>query len=189
MKVASLLSNNDILIGEFKRGKRQAGKHIYDIYQKAIYFFISELVKDEVTAANITGKIFSELWNLHERFYSMEHMKSFLYLYASNACFDHLQQEDENGEDIASMVIQAELLRELSSALETIPTKDRRTLRMRLEGMQDTEIAQQLGLPWQTVRTSREHALTIVRGKLKRNMLQRNLPFSQYTALKRLLDT
>jgi len=188
MKVTSLLSNNEILIGEFRRGKRQAYSHIRQLYQKAIYFFISELVRDEVSAAGITGKIFSELWNLHEKFSSMEHVKGFLYMYASNACHDHLKNEGADDDQIVNMVFQSELLRELSLALETIPSQYRRTLRMRLEGMKDSEIAQQLGLSSQTVATNREHALTIVQGKLKRNLLQRNIPFNQYTTLKRMLS-
>jgi len=176
------------LIGEFRRGKPEAFKQIFDQYHGAICYFAREFVKDNELAKDIVAEVFVKLWNIKENFENIRSVKGFLYVSTKNACLNHLRRvslleeyhvatiyeltiEELTNDVVMNKIFDAEVLREVSKAIETLPTQCRRILRMTMEGMNTNDIASQLGLSAQTVRNTRVRATGMLKKQFSHNVL------------------
>jgi len=182
------LQDDVFLIGEFRRGKPDAFKYIFQQYHGAVCYFAREFVKDNEVAKDVVGEVFVKLWSIKENFENIKSVKGFLYVSTRNACLNYLRRErileeyeaasiyeltteELTNDVIMNKIFDAEVLREVSRAIDTLPTQCRRILKMTMEGMNTNDIAAQLGLSAQTVRNTRVRATGMLKKQLSHNVL------------------
>ena len=150
----------------------------YRSYFQPLRFYASKFIsKDD--AEDIIENLFLKLWNKQKEFKSAVHLQAFLYHAIKNACLDYLRvsktsRTDELTEtssiadnDHLRYMIQAEAIAEIYREVNELPSQCSKVIKMGyLDGMNNEEIARELGLSQQTVKNHKVRGLGILRQKL-----------------------
>jgi len=169
------------LMYEFNKGNPKSLKAIFDRYYAPLCFFAERMVAHREQAQDIVTECFVKLWELHANFATEQNIKAFLYITTKNACLNYLKQSERNAmrqsdlayfhshaeDHILSEMTRADVLREVYTAIESLPPQCRKILRMSfVDGMKNQEIAEQLKLSVQTVKNQKVRAIYLLKMKL-----------------------
>jgi RNA polymerase sigma-70 factor (family 1) len=156
---------------------------IYKCYYHPLCFYASKFVQPD-DAQDIIENLFLKLWNKKQVFNSTEHMQSFLYLAVRNACFDFIKvakntvqrhtvlfkNHNVTSDDHLDSLIKAEVLGEIYRAINNLPSQCSKVISMSyLEGLNNSDIAAELGLSEQTVKNYKGRGLILLKDKLSGN--------------------
>lgn len=119
-----------------------------------------------------------QLWEDRAKFEKINDVKAYLYTMARNSCLLVLKKEKPNvmlddslKDDMADFdfnILEEELYAVLIEALNSLPEKCREVFELScLEGMKYKDIAQQLQISVNTVKSQRARAIELLREKLK----------------------
>lgn len=149
-------------------------------YDRLLYYAWS-IIHDKEASRDLVQEAFICYWNQKEQVSpNVVQIRNFLYVNVKNSCLKHLRhdkvvdkylgmQDPDPAEEasILNKMIQAEVIGEIYAAIETLPERCRRISKMGyLEGLKNHEIAEQLGLSVNTVKTQKQRALQLLRLKL-----------------------
>lgn len=148
-------------------------------YQRLCYFAV-QIINDKAAAEDIAQEAFVKYWNKKSDFNNESAAKTFLYVTVRNACLNvirhegverkylNLQDKDKVEEEWGlEQIIRAELFGEINKAIEELPEGCRTVLKLAyFEGLKNDEVAKQLGVSINTVKTQKARALQILRLKL-----------------------
>lgn len=150
---------------------RKRFKSIYLSYSQAIHNFSNAYLKDDEMAWDITQNAFFALWNNFNSDYSEKEILSFLYTTARNQCFNYLKlqkmvegktkdiQEKLYSEDyFLNEVIRNETYRIVYDAIDKLPDRMRQIASLVLDGLSSREIAEELSVSINTVKTLKKMA-------------------------------
>lgn len=135
-------------------------------------------VKDRAVAEDLVQDVFIRLWTKKEDYTTIPSLKTFLYVAVKNLCFNYLRDKkdtvDCNQTDILNLedhfrshLVEEETYRMISEAVDQLPMQSGRIIRLALEGKQNKEIAELLGISVSTVKTLKYNAISVLRGSLK----------------------
>ncbi|MCI0609598.1 MAG: sigma-70 family RNA polymerase sigma factor [Anaerolineae bacterium] len=154
------LANERQLVLQAQDGDAEAFGKIYDAYMERIYRFIYFLVDDQQTAEDITSQVFLKAWsNLHCFRFSRTPNLGWLYTIAHNAVIDHYRtrkpttaledvqlSQPDYSEAVENEIDLAVEMKSIKAAMRNLTSDQQQVLTLRfIEGMSNTEIAQQLG--------------------------------------------
>ena len=154
------LPNERQLVLQAQDGDAEAFGQLYDAYMERIYRFIYFRVDDQQTAEDITSHVFLKAWsNLHRFRFSRTPYLGWLYTIAHNAVIDHYRTRKPTAalEDVQlshpdySEAVENEIdlkaeMKTIKAAMQNLTSDQQQVLTLRfIEGMSNTEIAQQLG--------------------------------------------
>lgn len=157
-------------------------EQLFKQYFARLCYFSFQLVGDKETAEDIVQETFIKYWNQRDEVATHNVViKNFLYTAVRRASLNvirhdkvvqlYLQQQDPSPIDDACIVhtiIQSEVYAEIYRAIESLPKSCQRISRMSyLEGLKNSEIAEQLGLSVNTIKTQKQRALQLLRLKFK----------------------
>ena len=177
------------LIVEFRNGKQKAFNKIFFRYHGSILYFARELMGETEAAKDLASDVFMKAWNRRADFESVKALKAFLYTAAKNGCITHLrhskvvlehqkqEMHEQTGYQVENMALQrmfdAEVLRELSNAINALTPQCKRLVRLFLkEGVTTDDVATLMNLAPQSVRNTKVRA----RNALKLELAKRGLP-------------
>lgn len=151
-------------------------KKLFDSYFPSLCVFANKFVKDEDLSKDIVQEVFVRIWNKVDEFESEKSMKVYFYLSTKNACFDYLKKEkkrnishniDELSEledkPVVNEILREETYRMLEAAIGQLPDKAQRVMRLNLNGLSNAEIAEELDLSVNTIKTHKTIAFRKVR--------------------------
>lgn len=184
------------LIVEFRNGKQKAFNKIFFRYHGSILYFAWELMGETEAAKDLASDVFMTAWNRRADFESIKALKAFLYTAVRDGCITHLRHSkvvlahqkqgmlDQTAYQVENMALQrmfdAEVLRELSSAIDALPPQCRRLVRLLLrEGITTDDVAALMKLAPQSVRNTKVRA----RNALKLELAKRGLPHTVVAVL------
>ena len=165
----------------FQLGEEKAFDFFFRKYYSTLCLFANTYLNSAAYAEDIVQECFVSLWSRHTKMDNPGAIKSFLYITIRNKCVDvirrqktveraltELQYADETWKDEELMeVTQAETIRHIYSAMDTLPTKMQQVFRMYyIEGKNYAEIASELHTSPNTVRNQRIRALMLIKEKL-----------------------
>ncbi|NGM60438.1 RNA polymerase sigma-70 factor [Sphingobacterium sp. SGG-5] len=169
------------LLQKLRKGDRLAFEIIYHRYKGLLYVHASKHLKDQEEAKDIIHDIFSALWQNRESFYIEENLTSYLYQSVRNRVINHQLKGRRADEYIHSFegflahaqvgtdhLVREKMLRELiEGEIASLPAKMRTVFELsRKEGLSHKEIAEQLHISEQSVRSHVKGALKILRLRL-----------------------
>lgn len=157
--------------------------HLYDIeylfnkYYARLCYFTFKLIKNQDDSKDLVQDVFLKCWQKKETFESELAIKNFLYLSLKNASLNyirHLTVEKKFVDDLSpekfieektiSNLIRAEVLATIHLAIENLPDGCKLVLKLAFnEGLKNDQIAQQLGISVNTVKTQKQRALKLLR--------------------------
>ncbi len=144
---------------------------IYLEYFQAIRDFCSSYLKDEELARDVAQDSFFSLWNHFNPVFSEKEILSFLYTSARNKCLDHLRlqkvieskfqelKDEVYGEEFfLDEVTRNETYRIVRGAVNKLPERSRQIATLTLQGYSLQEIADELSVSINTVKTLKKNA-------------------------------
>lgn len=150
-------------------------KSIFNKYFPSLCIFANRFVNDEDLSKDMVQEVFLKIWNSATEFESEKSLKVYLYLATKNTCFDYLKKEkrkrqrddlnsdglhDEalwNDDSVILDIIREETYRQLEDAITLLPDKAREVVLLNLKSLSNQEIADELNISINTVKT---HKLT-----------------------------
>ncbi|PTX18862.1 RNA polymerase sigma-70 factor (ECF subfamily) [Pontibacter mucosus] len=156
-------------------------KQLFDRYYTRLVYFSAQVVGSQEAAEDIAQEAFIKYWN--QRHDILPHplaIKNYLYSTVKNASLNVARHQKVKADYAASLgemaavtesldsaIIHAEVLAQLHSALSELPEGCQQISRMcYLDGKKNQEVAEELGISINTVKTQKKRALQLLRLKL-----------------------
>lgn len=176
-------------ISFLKKGDTKAFKTIFDTYYKRLYVFSLSYVTEKYAAEEIVENVLLKLWQKRHKLDKIENLKSYLYSMVRNASLDYLKKENkyvrldiQKHDAINSknaFIIEEETHAILFQALETLPKKCRKIFELScLEGLKYKDIAEDLQISINTVKSQRARAIELLKIHLKTHQIYQILLMS-----------
>lgn len=155
-------------------------KQLFDLYYTRLCYFAHKLIGNKEDAEDIVQDAFVAYWKKQTDFDNEPSIKSFLYLTVKNACLNVIRHENVakrfaesqdttslEDEKITDQIIRSEVAGEIYTAITALPPGCRQVLTLAyFEGLKNDEIAQELDISVNTVKTQKARALQLLRLKL-----------------------
>ena len=175
------------LISKLKSGDEKAYNELFHQLYGRLCFFAEKYVKDQEVAEEIVEDTMVVLWEKRDKFEALGALKSYLYTTVRNASLDYLKKsgrhvsmdhleglEFPNTAD--DFIIEEEVHGILYDAIASLPDKCRRVFELScIEELKYSEIADDMGISLNTVKSQRARALQLLREVLK------NYPYYVFT--------
>jgi len=167
------------IIKHIKRGDRKAFGEVFDNYFDALSAFGFKYVSDLSTVEDMVQEAFISFWEKRSDFDHIAAVKSFLYTSVRNKCLNHLKHsavlkkhepalvyEHESEQDFTSHVIEEEIFNLLLTEIKSLPLSAREIMILALNGLKNQEIADELGVSINTVKTQKKIAYSKLKERL-----------------------
>jgi RNA polymerase sigma-70 factor (ECF subfamily) len=169
------------LIVKMMAGDEAALSTLYDRYSAMLFGVLMRILRDQQAAEEVLQDLFMQLWRSAGQFDSARgSLPAWLMVIGRNRAISRLRgrrdrevmEEKEgdyantfvSGQNIEDETVRAELARNVSAALGQLPVEQRQALELAyFEGMTQSEIASQTGIPLGTVKTRVRTAMQSLR--------------------------
>ena len=171
-------NNGDRLFESIRQGDIGAYEMLFIKYYLSMCMIARRIVEDEDVAKDLVQEIFIRLWEKRKTYDFQEMTDIFLYVSVRNKCFDYLrsrkklplQQElkaADNEYFFRDILIEEETYRIIMEAIDALPVQSGRVIKLSLEGKQNKEISENLGISVNTVKSLKYKAMDTLRVVLK----------------------
>ena len=171
---------SDQLILDIKNGKVDAFKQFFESLYPSLCLFANKYLKDPDASLDIVQDAFVQIWNKKEDVHSIDSAKSYLFKFVKNKCLNYLRDQKQrqilNYEQLDSEIffrdnlIEEETYLLINDAVRHLPPKGQKVIELSLDGLKNQEIAEQLNITINTVKTIKQRAFKAMREELKDNV-------------------
>ena len=181
----------------FQRGEPKAEAEIFQQYFKPACLFAESITGAMMPAEDIVAETLIKVWNRRQEFQALSNAKAFLYRAIRNASINYAIAEKQHRKIEAKMaylestgnnsteevleheILRVELLQEIYNEIDNLPGRCSQIFKMIFIGQRSTqEIADELGINVQTVRTQKARAIELLKTELlKKHRLETLLLF------------
>ena len=180
------LANERQLVLQAQDGDAEAFGRIYDAYVERIYRFVFFRVDDQQTAEDITSQVFLKAWSNLNRFeFTHTPYIAWLYTIAHNTVIDHYRtrkvttaledvqlSQPDDAEAVENQIDLTVEMKTIKAAMQSLTDDQQQVLHLRfIEGMSNTEIAQQLGKREGAIRALQMRGLQALAKQLAEKMV------------------
>lgn len=155
-------------------------RKIFDRFYLSLCSFAYRYLQDDTVTEDVVQDAFLKLWERRKNFDHILTVKSFLYLTVRNACLDYLKHREVQArheervvrallseEEVSGFILEDEVYALLYEALNGLPERSMQIVKMTMEGLGNEEIATQLQISVNTVKSLKLRAYRVLREKLK----------------------
>lgn len=173
------------IIKNINKGDRRAFATVFDNYYNALAAFAFKFIENADTAEDYVQESFIKFWEKRKDFDHINAVKSFLYTSVRNACLNHIKHEQvkkkhesslayelESDQEFGSHVIREEVFNNLYNMIKELPDASQQIMLLALNGMKNQEIADELNVSINTVKTQKKIAYAKIKDLIKPGMLQ-----------------
>lgn len=169
----------EIFAGEISLCKELVIKQLFHKYFPRVCVFAASIIKNDAVAADIAQEVFIRLWEKKLTFNNINSFKAYLYKTIRNACLNYLRDKivssdidkigdiDSNENNIESLIIEAEISAKLFESIMLLPKARREIMLLRIDGMSIEDIADELKVSLNTVKTHKKLAHKQLRNSLR----------------------
>lgn len=170
------ISNEDF--EKFKNGEHKAFERIFRHYYKPLLSFVVRHEVSKMDAEDIVIEVLHRLWTMRQDIQSVGALSSLLYTSARNQTLNLIcdttnrarileKQEIEHTYDLQSLIIEEEVARILDAAISKLSKNNQRVIRASIEGKTLAEIAEEMNISINSVKTHKLRAIQALRNSLK----------------------
>lgn len=162
------------------QGDDEAFKQLFESYYAPLVLFAETYIKDTEQAKDIIQDILLKLTDKKEVFLTIENLKSYLYTTVRNSCIRQLNHEkvkgkyashvlhtSERDEKFWNKVLEEETYRYLYQSIEKLPPQTQRVYKLALDGLKNQEIADELNISIETVKTHKQTGKRLLKEHMK----------------------
>lgn len=178
MEQEDLYITDNFSFGAIKNGNAKEFEALFRKYYPSMCAVAMKFVRDKVVAEDLVQEAFIRLWTKRGEYEAIPNLKTFLYVAVKNLCFNYLRDKKEtidyeaagleNLEDhFKNYLIEEETYRMITEAVRQLPVQSARIITLALQGKQNKEIAEMLGISVNTVKTLKYKSISLLRESLK----------------------
>ncbi|MBD8487753.1 RNA polymerase sigma-70 factor [Echinicola sp. CAU 1574] len=157
------------LIEKLRKGNVDAYRTFFDEFYDSLCLFANKYLKDFDNAEDIVQEVFITVWDYRKDMLSYSSLKSFLYTVTKNKCLTFLKNDARKnqlfeGSDLFTEmfydanVVEEETYRLLEKGIKELPDQSRKIIQLHLDGLKNQEIADELNVSINTVKTLKKNA-------------------------------
>lgn len=173
------MENATLLIKQLADGNRLVFKRIFEEYYRPLCGFSRKFLTDNNVCDDIVQESFLGLWNKRKEISSSKSIKSYLYSSVRNASLNYLRHEDvkiKNEANILALssewyyedsLIEEEVYSQIYEAIKDLSPQSRKIIIMTMNGFTNPEIAIDLDISVNTVKTLKQRSYSFLRSRLK----------------------
>jgi len=167
------------LIQGINSGDKKAFDGMFDEYFNALCAFSYKYIADRSAAEDIVQDVFIAFWEHNNEFDHLNAAKAFLYTSARNKCLNYLKHqlvlqknqkalihELESEQFFTRHVIEEDAFNRLYSEIRQLPISSQTIMLLALKGLKNREIALELNISENTVKTQKKVAYAKLKPKL-----------------------
>ena len=161
------------LLAAIAQGDKKAYEALFRKYYAPMVLFADGMLKEKMESEDIVVDFFCDLWNKRTQLSQVENGKNYLFTLLRNRIIDTLRRKqryrvEELQDSIPDIspeetMFEVELYVELDKAIESLPKKCAEVLRLKMDGFTDKEIAEKLGIQYETVRSHTKRGVLLIR--------------------------
>jgi RNA polymerase sigma-70 factor (family 1) len=183
-------TDHTLLWTAFQQGESQAEKQVFQQFFKPLCIYSERITGQLEPAEDIVAEAFIKAWARRQDFEGLENLKAFLYRVVRNASINeavatrthrkaHAQieyvarQDAEDEPALEREILLVELLQEIYEEMENLPGRCGQIFKLIfIHGRSTEEIAAELSINPQTVRTQKARAIQLIKMELlKKNRI------------------
>ncbi len=158
-------------------GDIEAFKGLYDNLFRSMCVFAYSLLKEKKETEDIVQDSFIVYWNRRADFRKIDNVKAFLYTIVRNKCLNMLRDKkaadryvdyikNDHSFFFKNEIIKNETYTTLNNAISELPDQTRKIMELSLKGLINKEIAQELNVSVNTIKTLKQNGYKVLREKL-----------------------
>lgn len=157
------LETDNLLLQLISQGDNIAYTTIFRKYYKALVIFAHTFLKNKETAEDLVQNFFCKIWEERINLSKIENCRSYFYISIHHTCLNYLRDnkiitgnplpEKPAEENMLDILMEEEIYRILIENIRQLPGKCKDILLMKINGMGNTEIAAQMNITEETVRS------------------------------------
>jgi len=170
----------DQLLTGFRQGQEESFTQVFKALCPALCRYSMRITRDWAAAEDIVQEAFVKIWERRTQFFQMAVLKSYLYTTVRNDSLQWLRRENrkqskkqafqlikrDNERDKLEDLIRAEVFRELSESVETLPPQCRQIISLIFDGKNTREVAETLQISQGNVKVQKGRGLQLLRQRL-----------------------
>ncbi|MGQ1785533.1 MULTISPECIES: RNA polymerase sigma-70 factor [unclassified Saccharicrinis] len=164
-------------IQKIAKGDINVFQQFFEAFYPSLCKFCFDFLKSTDVAADIAQDAMIKFWRNRETQKSIKQAKVYLYTIARNDCINQIKHNQvveehqfkysENTTFILNSYIEDEVFDILESAVSKLPGQSQNIIRLALKGLKNNEIAEELDITVNTVKTLKKSAYKSLRELLK----------------------
>jgi len=167
------------IIRQIKKGRQGAFNEVFNHFFHPLSAFAFKYVKDVAVVEDLLQEVFICFWEKRQDFDHPAALKSYLYTSVRNRCLNHIKHlavekkhepallyELESQQHVSRHVIEEETYRLLLTEIRQLPEASQEIMILALNGLKNPEIAEELGISVNTVKTQKKIAYAKLKDKL-----------------------
>ncbi|WDF55829.1 RNA polymerase sigma factor [Mucilaginibacter sp. KACC 22063] len=166
--IAKDLNNERELLIKIAKGNQHAFRLVFDKYRSKIYSYSLKILKSENAAEEVVQDVFLNLWSNRETLVHIQNLGGYLRRSTRNCALDDLRKIarettaysiknidwQEGDQHTEKLIHFKEIQESLNKALDSLSPQQKLIYTLcKIDGMKHIEVAQQLNISIQTVRT------------------------------------
>lgn len=174
--VTNMNSEKDIIVKLNERNTKALKDFFLEFYP-SLCVFTKKIIPESDVVEDIAQESFLVYWENQKYFDSLAALKGFLYKTAKNKSLNHLKlrslrsnllnAEYKNEEIIQEFILEEETHRIIYKVIENLPPQSQRIIKLSMQGYKNPEIAEEMGVSINTVKTLKGNAYKVLRRNLK----------------------
>ena len=168
-KIVILSNGNELSFNQF-----------FNEMYSGVCLFAERFLENTTESEDIVQDVFIKLWDQFEDFDSLIKIKAYLYSSVRNSCLNFIRHEKvkrkyetdqltkiQSNNFFYEKMVEVESSRLVRQAIEELPPQCKKIMLLNLEGLKNQEIADDLNISINTVKTQKLIAYKILREKLQ----------------------
>jgi RNA polymerase sigma-70 factor (ECF subfamily) len=173
------MERNTFLLQQLEKGNRVVFKQLFEEYYHPLRGFARKFIDDGDVCNDIVQEAFVGLWDKRKELSFSNAIKSYLYSSVRNSCLNYLRHEDVKNRNEASLIalssdwyyedslLEEEVHAQIYEEIKDLPERSRDVILMALNGAANADIATELNISINTVKTLKQRGYKILRDRLK----------------------
>lgn len=179
--INTMTTEEQRIVSDVTLKNREGWKLLYDYYFAALCNYTYRLSNGSELTEDLVQDIFVSLWNSSKTFDSIADLTNYLYRACYNNTLNLIRNnrihstileavltEHEEMEEIGhELAVEEEMVRLLHIQIQQLPKEQQKIIRLRLNGGTWDEIAEELNISINTVKTQKSRVFKLLRERLK----------------------
>ncbi|MBR1463237.1 MAG: sigma-70 family RNA polymerase sigma factor [Prevotella sp.] len=154
---------------------------LFRMYYAPMVLFATRMVKEKETAEDMVQEVFMQLLSRKDSISVKRNMRNYLITILHNRIIDLMRRnknlpterinEQTMEETVEETAFEVDLYARLYEEIEKLPVKNAQVMKLKMEGKDNHEIADILGIKYETVRSHVKHAISSLRNKFDITLL------------------